>query len=113
MEHDPKKHLYDILQAGKLIGEFTRGRTIERYRDDIILRSAVERQFQIIGEALLQLSRRYPDVARKITDYQSIIDFRHVLVHGYDHIEDDVVWGIVEGNLGNLIREVELLLKNL
>ena len=111
MAHEPQKYLFDIIQAGKLIIQFTAGKTLEQYRSDPQLRSAVERQFQIIGEALQQLHRKFPDTAGKITDYRSIIDFRHILVHGYDRVEDDIVWGIVESRLPILLREAEHLME--
>ena len=110
MGHEPKKHLFDIIQAGELIVQFTSGKTLEQYRNDAQLRSAVERQFQIIGEALQQLHRGFPDVAEKITYYRSIIDFRRILVHGYDRVEDDIVWGIIESRLPALLSEAEMLL---
>ena len=83
---------------------------MEQYRSDQQLRAAVERQVQIIGEALQQLHRKFPAIAEKITDYRSIIDFRHILVHGYDRVEDDIVWGIVESRLPILLREAENLM---
>lgn len=95
MSHDPQKHLFDILQACELIEDFAKAKTLDQFKNDALLRSAVERQFQIIGEALAQLLRRHPDLASKVTDYQDIINFRHILVHGYDRIEDDVTWGVI------------------
>jgi uncharacterized protein with HEPN domain len=111
MERDPKKYLFDILEAAKLIQQFTFEKSVEQYSQDPLLRSAVERQFQIIGEALQQMLKVFPDIAGGITNSRSIIDFRHILVHGYDRIEDEVVWGIIEGNLQTLLIEVESLLK--
>ena len=110
MQGESKKYLFDILEACKLIEQFARGKTLNNYRSDALLRSALERQFQIIGEALQQLSRKFPAVVEHITDYRSIISFRHVLVHGYNRIEDDVVWGIVESRLPRLRAEIEKLL---
>ena len=111
MPHDPQKHLFDILQACELIADFTKDKSLEQFKDNALLRSAVERQFQIIREALSQLLRRFPDLSSKITDYQDIINFRHILVHGYDRIEDDVTWGVIQANLPVLKKEIEDLLK--
>jgi uncharacterized protein with HEPN domain len=111
MERDPKKYLFDILEAGNLIKQFTHGKSADQYQSDPMLRSAVERQFQIIGEALQQLLKEHPHLATKISDYRNIIDFRHILVHGYDRVEDDVVWGIIESKLSILCDEIESLLK--
>ena len=109
MQREIKKYLYDILEAGKLVEEFSRGKTLANYRSEAIFRAAVERQFQVIGEALQQLSRKFPSIAEQITDYRSIINFRHVLVHGYDRVEHEVVWGIIESKLPKLRAEVEAL----
>ena len=111
MRTEVNKYLFDISEACKLIEQFSEGKTLEDYRSDALLRSAIERQFQIIGEALQQLSRKFAAVAARITDCRNIINFRHVLVHGYDRVEDDVVWGIVESKLPKLLLEIEAISK--
>ena len=75
-----------------------------------MLRSAVERQFEIIGEALNQLLRREPVLQKKISNAPLIIAFRNRLIHGYANVSDEVVWGIVEGYLPVLSGEVQALL---
>jgi uncharacterized protein with HEPN domain len=110
MQRDARKYLFDIQTACRLISEFSEGQTIDSFRNNPLLRSAIERQFQIIGEALQQLFRTYPEVARLITDYRNIINFRHILVHGYDKVEEDVTWGIVQSRLSILLDEVDSLL---
>ena len=75
-----------------------------------MLRSAVERQFAIIGEALNQLSRQNHALAARISDYRRIIDFRNVLVHAYAQIDDQLFWEFVETNLPVLRRQVEELM---
>jgi uncharacterized protein with HEPN domain len=111
MEHDPRKYLYDISESALLIIQFTESKTIDDYKNDVLLRSAVERQFQIIGEALQQLIKRFPNLADKISWHRNIIDFRHILVHGYDQIESEIVWGIIDSRLPVLLVEVDSLLK--
>ena len=78
---------------------------------DVLLRSAVERQLEIIGEALNRLSRTDPPVAQRITDTPRIIAFRNVLIHGYSEIDDGVVWDVINTNLPILREEVEALLR--
>jgi len=70
----------------------------------------VERQFEIIGEALNHLLRREPDLKGKISDASLIIAFRNRLIHGYATVSDEVVWGVVEGYLPVLSGEVRDLL---
>ena len=110
MGSDPRKYLYDIQQACKLISQFVENKTLDDYRGDSMVRSAVERQFSIIGESLQQMIRKHPNMADKITDYRNIINFRNILVHGYDRVEDDVVWGLIQSHLPILRKEVESLL---
>lgn len=88
MRLEAKKCLYDVLRAAMLLAEFTDGKSFEDYERDIMLRSAVERQFTIIGEAMAQLARYDAEVAARISEYPRIIGFRNVLIHGYADIND-------------------------
>ncbi|MDD3858182.1 MAG: DUF86 domain-containing protein [Methanoculleus sp.] len=107
---EAQKYLYDIAEAAKYIAQFTSGRTYEEYHADPMLRSAVERQFEIVGEALNQLLRREPALQKKISNAPQIIAFRNRLIHGYASVSDEVVWGVVEGYLPALTGEVKALL---
>jgi uncharacterized protein with HEPN domain len=78
-----------------------------------LLRSAVERQFEIAAEALNRLLKLSPELAKRLTDYRRIIDFRNLLSHGYDLVNHAIVWGVVQNNVPVLIREVESLLASL
>lgn len=100
------KLLYDIEQAATLISEFTDGSALADYTTSALLRSAVERQFEIVGEALNRLARTAPEVAAQIGEHQRIIAFRNVLAHGYDAISDELVWDIVQNKLPALRAEV-------
>ncbi|HET9226135.1 MAG TPA: HepT-like ribonuclease domain-containing protein [Thermoanaerobaculia bacterium] len=110
MRLEAKTLLYDMRQAAERIGEFTAGRTFDGYELDAMLRSAVERQFEIIGEALNKLSKVAPDIAAQIPDYQKIISFRNALIHGYAAVQNEVVWGVVETRLPELLAAVKGLL---
>ena len=110
MQLETKKLLYDAEQAAGLVEQFTHGRGLDEYRDDAMLRSAVERQFEIIGEALNRLARFDPETAERITEHRRIVAFRNVLIHGYDAVSDEVVWDIVETKLPVLREELEAIL---
>ncbi len=99
MPHEAPKYIYDMLDACEAITSFTASSHLSDYLESALLRSAVERQFQIIGEALFQLRANFPEVAQRIPDHRDIINFRHVIVHGYDQLDDAVVWGLVKRRL--------------
>ena len=84
---DPQKYLYDMLSSCQFLLEFTRGKTTDDYINDRAFRSAMERELQIIGEAMMQLDHVAPQITDKIPEYRNIIGFRHVLVHGYDSLD--------------------------
>jgi uncharacterized protein with HEPN domain len=110
---DPRKYLFDILQACELLVKFTTNKSLAEDSADSLLRSAVERQFEIIGEALAQAIRVEPGLFARITDARRIVAFRNRLIHGYDSLADDIVWGVLESNLPTLHREVQSLLDEL
>ncbi len=112
MRLEAKKYLYDIQRAMNLIAQFCANKTLADYQQELMLRSAVERQFEIIGEALNQLFKVAPDVAGQISEYRRIVAFRNILIHGYADVDDRVVWGVIETDLPKLRSEVETLISN-
>jgi len=107
MSHrEPEKYLYDMLSSCEFLLEFTLGRTVNDYIEDRAFRSAIERELQIIGEALLQLDKVNPEIARQIPDYLNIIGFRHILVHGYDSLNPTTVWNVIETKLESLKTKI-------
>jgi uncharacterized protein with HEPN domain len=88
-----------MQQAALLLAQFTAGRSFTDYLNDAMLRSAVERQFEIIGEALSQLAKRDPEVAAGISHRRSIIAFRNTLIHGYSDVDDGLVWDVLAAQL--------------
>jgi uncharacterized protein with HEPN domain len=85
-------------------------KTFEDYLKDEMLRAAVERQFEIIGEALNQLSKREPDRAKRIPDLARVVAFRNILIHGYATVDDRLVWGVLESQLPALLQAVKSML---
>lgn len=110
---DLRKYLFDILQACDLLVEFTAGKSYSDYSTEALLRSAVERQLEIAGEALSQALRIEPHLADHVSDTRRIVSFRNRLIHGYDSVADDIVWGVLETNLPTLRQEVKKLLQQL
>jgi uncharacterized protein with HEPN domain len=110
MRLEARKYLADIQAACERIARFTEGRRFEQYLADEMLRSAVERQLGIVGEALARLAKDSPDVAARIPDYAKIIGFRNILVHGYAAVDDRIVWGVIELHLEALKKAAANLL---
>jgi uncharacterized protein with HEPN domain len=110
MRLEARKYLFDMQQAAELIARFTTGRTFADYTEDPMLRSAVERQFEILGEAAAKLGKLDSVLAGQISDHRRIVAFRNLLIHGYDAILDEVVWGIVETQLPLLRKTLDELL---
>lgn len=111
MRLEVKKYLFDIRNAVELLARFTAGKSFRDYQRDAMLRAAVERKFEVIGEAVAKLVRLDETIANGISEYQRIIAFRNVLIHGYADIDDRLVWDVLETNLPTLRREIEALLK--
>lgn len=103
MPRDPRALILDAHAAGRLIEHFVRDRSLADYQADPMLRSAVERQFEIIGEALTQLARMNPELAERIPDRRRIIDFRNVLAHAYAIVDPTLVWQATQENLPPLL----------
>jgi len=110
MRHDPRKLYEDILRAIEETASFCRHKTIEDFRDDRALQLIVERELEIIGEAMARLQREYPDLADQITDTRKIIGLRNVLAHGYDILQQEILWDVATNKLASLKREIEGLL---
>lgn len=110
MLRDIRTYLADIKKAGEHIQTFTHGKTQSNYEHDVMLRSAVERQFTIIGEALGQALKMDEELEHQLPDIRVIIAFRNRLIHGYALVKNDVVWGVIVDDLPRLLAKVDTLL---
>ena len=110
MRLEAKKLLEDIRRAGELIARFVHGKDLADYAADPLLRSGVERQFEIIGEAMNRLVNTDPATAARITHASRIVSFRNILIHGYDLVDHEVVWDVIETHLPVLRQQVQALL---
>jgi len=113
MERDPKALLWDALAAARLVGSFAADADFERFDQDDMLRSAVERQFEILGEALAQLARIAPDLVARLPDARRAIDFRNLLIHGYAIVNRQRVWAVVQDDLPKMTAAIETQLNEL
>jgi len=112
MERDPKALLWDALVAARLVGSFAGNADFDRFDRDDMLRSAVERQLEVLGEALAQLAKMAPDVAASLPDARRAIDFRNLLIHGYAVVNRQRVWAVVQNDLPKMTAAIEALLND-
>ena len=101
--------LFDIKTSiDEIESYFPNGKVFQYYQEDLKTKRAVERNIEIIGEAMSRIMKIDPEI--KISNSRKIVDARNKIIHGYDEISDDVIWGIVVNNLPILKSEVETLL---
>jgi uncharacterized protein with HEPN domain len=110
LRRDPRSFLWDANQAAEAIAAMASGKSFADFEHDIVLRSAIERQFEIIGEALAQLARIDPALAQRVPNLREIVAFRNVLIHGYATIDPERVWQATEYDLPNLRAALRELL---
>jgi uncharacterized protein with HEPN domain len=112
-QRDPRAFLWDVVQAGRAVEIFISGMDAQAYENSALVTAAVERKFEIIGEALNQLSKLDPSLAARIPELSKIVAFRNQLIHGYAAVDNPVVWNIAQKSLPRLLSVVEDLLREL
>jgi uncharacterized protein with HEPN domain len=110
MHADAEKLLWDARLAADRVARFIAGKTFADYLQDEYFRSAVERQFEIIGEALNRLGRVDPGTAAAIAELPRAVAFRNILIHGYASVDNKLVWGVIENHLEPLRAKLGQLL---
>jgi len=113
MRRDPRAYLWDVSDASSRIAEFVDGLDFAAFSTNALVRSAVERQFEIVGEALSQLAKLDPILASRVPEHRRIIAFRNVLIHGYAALDYWIVWRVIEEDLPALRTAVNALLATL
>ena len=110
MKDKIKVWLYDILMAiDEIESFFEPGRKLfEHYQKDIKTKRAVERNLEIIGEAVKRILQEDSNIT--LTNARKIVDTRNRIIHGYDSVSDEVVWSIIIRHLPILKKEVHGLL---
>jgi len=105
MPRDPRAYLTDIIESCEAINSAVDDMDLEEYQSNRLVRSSVEREFIIIGEAISALSHTDPDIFQAITRARRIIDFRNLLTHEYPTIDDALVWAVVQTDIPVLLSE--------
>jgi uncharacterized protein with HEPN domain len=110
MELEIKKYLFDIHESIVSIEKYLGvERDFNLYMADKMLRRAVEREFEIIGEAIGRIEKIDPAI--NISSKRQIINMRNRVIHGYDKIDNEIIWGIIIRHLPTLKVEIDTLLK--
>ncbi|SEB94691.1 Uncharacterized conserved protein, contains HEPN domain [Paramicrobacterium humi] len=90
-------HLWDTVEAARLVHEFASGKTEKEFNSDVLMRSAIERQLEVLGEALNRLRRDDPETAARVPDLEKIAGMRNVIAHEYGSIDYEIVWRATTG----------------
>ena len=110
MKLEIKKYLFDIQESIHSIDQFLDNkRDFNLYLSDKMLRRAVEREFEIIGEAMGRIEKLDPTL--QISSKKQIINMRNRVIHGYDKIDDEIIWGTIVRHLPVLKEEIGKILK--
>lgn len=110
MNEKTKKRLHDALVACRAIQQFADERSFAAYERDLMLRSAVERQLEIIGEALGQARHADETLETRLPKLARIVALRNRVIHGYDTVDDEIIWDIAQTNVPELIEQLKTLL---
>ena len=112
MREKPKdnERLHHMLEAIDNIFEFVAGKTFDSYKKDKILRFAIIKNLEIIGEAAYLLSKDFKS-KNDAVEWNDIIGMRHILVHGYYQINDEIIWATIETELTPLKLKLQKLIE--
>ncbi|MBW6499418.1 MAG: DUF86 domain-containing protein [Bacteroidales bacterium] len=111
MKPEIKKHLYDVNVSINSIFEYLgEKRDFSEYLNNKLLRRAIEREIEIMGEAINRALKQDPDL--QIENARRIVDTRNWVIHGYDKVDDVIIWGIVVNHLPKLHQEIQRYLQD-
>lgn len=110
MPYETNKFLYDIKEACSLIASVVENVTFEQFEADPLLRSAIERQIEIIVKAIVRLEKVEPALAKAIPNYRRMMAFRNILIHGYAVLESATLWGVIETDIPRLKPYIEQMM---
>lgn len=113
MQRELKLYLWDMLSAGDDILRFLEDVSLASYRKSELLRPAVERKFEIIGEALTQARQFYPQMKEQIGEHREIVAFRNRVIHGYFAVDDQILYSTAHDFLPAFLVQVREILATL
>ncbi len=111
MTNETRQRLLDVLVSCEAIDRYIAGRDFAAYERDTMVQDAVERRLGIIGEALSRVATLEPALVDRIPELRQIVGLRNRVIHGYDAVDDEIVWDIVQSKLPRLQARVADLLE--
>jgi uncharacterized protein with HEPN domain len=110
MNDETKKRLLDALEACRAILQFTEGIDYAAYAADSMRQAAVERKFEIVGESLRRAEESAHELAETLPELRRIIGMRNRIIHGYDAVDDQIIWDAVQSKIPPLTERLASLL---
>jgi uncharacterized protein with HEPN domain len=104
-------YLWDIADSCRAILEYVYGSSLSDFEQNRMLRRAVERELSIVGEAVSQATRHFPELEASIGSARQIVGFRNRIVHEYAEVDTEIVWAIVQNEVPRLLENSESLLE--
>jgi uncharacterized protein with HEPN domain len=101
--------VWDMVQAIRYIQEYTAEITLDEYLQSVLIQDAVERRFEILGEAARRISFEFRE-AHPAIDWRGAVGLRNVIIHRYEEVEQEELWNFIETILPNLLEQLEALL---
>jgi uncharacterized protein with HEPN domain len=110
MNDETKRRLLDALEACRAIQNFSAGTDYLSFLSNELLRAALERKFEILGEALNRAEQSDPELAERLPELRRIIGMRNKIIHGYDAVDEEILWDAVQFNALTLIDQISAIL---
>lgn len=110
MNHRAIKRLVDAIQSIEAIERFTADIDLEAYLENELLQAAIERKFEVLGEALKKACEEEPNLLGAIPDLRAIISMRNRIIHAYDIVDHHILWDAIHHDTTQLKRELDALI---
>ena len=104
-------YLWDIADSCRAMLEYVQQSNLSDFQQNRMLRRAVERELSIVGEAVGQATRHFPELEESIGSVRQIVGFRNRIIHEYAEVDTEIVWAIVQNEVPRLLEKSESLLK--
>lgn len=111
MNVETKRRLLDALEACRAIEQFSAGVEYTRFLVDE-MQAAIERKFEILGEALNRAEESDPELAERLPEVRRIIGMRNRIIHGYDAVDEEILWDAVQFKVPILSEQVIAMLRD-